>query len=1544
MFDVYIKNYMNGSTKVTSETKMLTIPVVSDDPQYLNKPMVKLDWSSTGTFDFEVEPKSQFYNSFIHLRTIIRVDYDGDTIFRGRVLTISNTLWGTRKIKCEDQYGFFRDGQHEGVADEKRPVINLSTYIRGLIDDYNRQMADDPDKKFYVGEIPGNYSASIAEDQKCPDITEKFGSSSWQEVKACLDDVGSGYGGHWRVRYTGGKAYLDLLKNYFRATVNSQAIELSKNILDLNNDYQVDNIFTIVIPLGASESKTSNGNTTTTVTTTISGYNTDLHEGNYIKVPDLVNIFTPAKLNSGYHTLEDYRDAIDKYGTIFKTVSFSNADSPALLWSYATDWIKNNYLGVVRDFSIKVVDFHQLSQTPTYSEHASTQKYMVGDRVRVIYPVFINGEKQMRTEIMTIKGISYDLYNPENTMLTIGIPSDLLDHEYGQKKTKAKKTKGDNTTAPVPSGGGGGGRKTINVHKWIRGTISNYDWGDATLISRASYSYDKSHPLISVYAMSTYKLAEYVAKDKKTYWVCVSRLGFFVCDPSQNYRIFKWIAFTDKDNKINIQGVEFDLDTQLAALLKVCEHDDNVEVDLDYKASVGPGGTTIVHEPDGSVTMSVVKNVRVHYSVKEAIYKLGIYGNRTQIYSTYSVIYPGQSTGTGFKRIAKFKASNGADIYVLMADAGIGVSVNGSSVDRWLFQTDSDGKLTIGGFTFDMNKPAEKAALEAAAATDTEAKVTIESNGSISIAPASDTPSGETAGQPVIELNPIGGTAGFGRKEDGSWFIKLNDEVTYTDKDGNVVTKKGFVTAEDFNLPEIPSFKTKLAVIDEAIIARLTVGEFNAYQVNVNSKFNDVERDLQDKGYSITKLNSDINLINADLTEKEAELLQHASDIAGHTVKLTKIDSDITAINADITDVEADLLAQGKKITKINSDIVTINSDITKAEADILTNAEKIGQHSIKITKIGSDITTINSNITEIDGELLAQGKKITKIGSDVTVIGGNLTEAQRDIAKNGQSITAINSDVVSITGRLDVNEANIRTLKTEKLSTTSLSSAFTNLGTASINKLTANELYVKPFDSMGAVSVANAFTNMRVQPSGTDYIIQALRFNSTSWEDLGTFSRATSLKGTWSGSVLSIKASPQGNVFKVGMGNVTADVHLGVETGTASVYKNSEGVENKNIISLPLYVNSTEKNSQGIETQTRRYAPSPATVYITDLRETKSITSNGTYTPSDKKLGFSSVSVNITSSIDGSWSGKTYTVTSNPGSKKKTIGFAGTEDVVLSITHDANATIYKNSSGVENKNYVQIQAYAKSIETDSQGAETETTRYTPSKSTIGISNLMETKSISSDGTYTPSEGKIGFSSITVDAWANGFNAVSSPSVTFTGLDGTTLSGVSGKATISNKTDGTGRSTSFSLSMEKTTYTPSASVGAKDCVVVKTSGGTVVGRIDTSTTVTITSDNNSDTRTSFNGKVYAGKDSKTMYMTTGSWSGGEAPASVRLGNSSGNLISRIMIDAPKPSGIRYSSDYSTSGSTNLATYTAKNLTKTYLYFTVGGKKYHITMN
>ena len=153
----------------------------------------------------------------------------------------------------------------------------------------------------------------------------------------------------------------------------------------------------------------------------------------YILVNEMPDYFPDEALNEGYHTKEDYVQANDRYGYIFKHQKFDNADTVDKLEEYATDWIKNNYHGGLTSFEITALDMHLMGE--------DVDPYMVGDQIDVYYPDPDTQSEVQRT--LTCISAEYDLYNPEKTKYKIGIPDSTLSKVYGESSSSG-------------SGGGGG--------------------------------------------------------------------------------------------------------------------------------------------------------------------------------------------------------------------------------------------------------------------------------------------------------------------------------------------------------------------------------------------------------------------------------------------------------------------------------------------------------------------------------------------------------------------------------------------------------------------------------------------------------------------------------------------------------------------------------------------------------------------------------------------------------------------------------------------------------------------------------------------------------------------------------------------------------------------------------------------------------------------------------------------------------------------------------------------------------------------------------
>ena len=253
MFKIYIKDFNNSNgVLVTEETLVQQIPAKNQYDLKLLDPKVKNEMGSSETLSFSIEPGTKFYDAFLQMKTYMRITYEDDTIFYGRVLTISNnTFRGTRQIRMEGPLAFLTDSPVEGVEESKRAKITTFAYMQKLINDHNKYCASEPNKKFILGNVPGNYS-SVTEAQQIKNDAQAFGSDSWTDTKSALEDLRSHYGGYFRTRAAGkiGKGvYLDWMNHYFNSKKISQKIEVGKNVLDISNVTEINNIFTAIILL-----------------------------------------------------------------------------------------------------------------------------------------------------------------------------------------------------------------------------------------------------------------------------------------------------------------------------------------------------------------------------------------------------------------------------------------------------------------------------------------------------------------------------------------------------------------------------------------------------------------------------------------------------------------------------------------------------------------------------------------------------------------------------------------------------------------------------------------------------------------------------------------------------------------------------------------------------------------------------------------------------------------------------------------------------------------------------------------------------------------------------------------------------------------------------------------------------------------------------------------------------------------------------------------------------------------------------------------------
>jgi hypothetical protein len=428
--EIYIKNYKGpDGTVISTETLLQTIPMAGDP--VITNPKVKTDLGKAGSFEFGLELNSPYYDAMMQMKTIMRVVYFGETLFRGRVLTIDKGMARSRVVHCEGDLAFLLDSHQVGIKDDARQKTDVLTYLSSVINQHNSDV-DDSDKRFILGEAPSSYSDSILSDQRvdvpADKAEQKFGSSSYDTSMDRLEGLLSDFGGYMRTRYdpSDGTVFLDWLDNYYHP-YSGQDIEVASNLIDLSGQTEVSNLFTIVLPIG----KKDNGEVF--INNWWPKVSPNHPKVDYIKVSELATIplYSDEVLNAGYHRKEDYANANARFGKIWKPVEFENANTPQKLFNYAKDWIKNNFMPELTQWDVTALDLKYVG--------VDTRALFTGDRVKLVHP-----EVDQTFISVTIISAEYDLYNPDKNKFKIGIPNQQINASYGVKQKNASGAKSVN--------------------------------------------------------------------------------------------------------------------------------------------------------------------------------------------------------------------------------------------------------------------------------------------------------------------------------------------------------------------------------------------------------------------------------------------------------------------------------------------------------------------------------------------------------------------------------------------------------------------------------------------------------------------------------------------------------------------------------------------------------------------------------------------------------------------------------------------------------------------------------------------------------------------------------------------------------------------------------------------------------------------------------------------------------------------------------------------------------------------------------------------
>lgn len=389
---------------VYADGQLIYFPLEED--LTIHTPKLTLEIGKAGSFQFGLPPTNRYYDRLSQLRTIITVHYDGEEIFRGRVLTINRGFNKIRQVYCEGDLAYLVDSVQKG----EKYIGTTHDLFRRIVANHNARV--EAHKQFVVGNITiPNRSIILAGTSEEIEDAET-GAFDYNQIalNSMVDDWKTSFdfientiidycGGYLRTRRVGETTYLDLLADYGRTSI--QRIDFGRNLIDLTEEVKAEDVFTVLIPLGDDN-------------------------------------LTIASVNNGNDELVD-AVGVSLFGRIVKTNVFDNVNDPNTLMENGLRML-SEHENMPITITVKAVDMHMLD--------GSGGKIRIGDRV------YVNSAPHDITRYLTCTKIEYDLDNHANDTYVFGNPKQTMTQRY--RKDKAKEEKKSKSHGSHGGGSAGG--------------------------------------------------------------------------------------------------------------------------------------------------------------------------------------------------------------------------------------------------------------------------------------------------------------------------------------------------------------------------------------------------------------------------------------------------------------------------------------------------------------------------------------------------------------------------------------------------------------------------------------------------------------------------------------------------------------------------------------------------------------------------------------------------------------------------------------------------------------------------------------------------------------------------------------------------------------------------------------------------------------------------------------------------------------------------------------------------------------------------------
>ena len=342
----------------------------------LENPQLDLEINKVGSLKFTIYPNHPYFDNIEKLSSILTVTKNGNTIFKGRVISDEQGIYNSKNIECEGVLAYLNDSIVRPYSFTGTPSEHFTT----LINNHNSQVTDA--QKLKVGTItvtdPNDYIVRGSENY----------DNTW---KILNEDLIEKLGGYLKIRYEDDGTYIDYLEDF--DDTSTQSIKFGENLLDVFVKNNAADVYTVVIPLG--------------------------HQQEEVK-DESGNIITP-KRRLTIDSVNDNKDylvnqtAFNKYGWIVAPTTETTWDDVTIASNLKTKgqkFLDNEAVMLKSSFECKAIDLHLTDE--------QIESFFIYEYIR------FESKIHNVNQIYLLKKISIPLDQPTNMEITLGEETNTL--------------------------------------------------------------------------------------------------------------------------------------------------------------------------------------------------------------------------------------------------------------------------------------------------------------------------------------------------------------------------------------------------------------------------------------------------------------------------------------------------------------------------------------------------------------------------------------------------------------------------------------------------------------------------------------------------------------------------------------------------------------------------------------------------------------------------------------------------------------------------------------------------------------------------------------------------------------------------------------------------------------------------------------------------------------------------------------------------------------------------------------------------------------